>query len=242
MLRTNYIDTYQKTLRTLIAQHGEPAAMDLIVGGQFDNIGILELSLLKTLGLRPEHTVVDVGCGTGRLAAKLAPWLTGKYHGFDIIPELVQYAAKLVQRPDWEFGTTQGTNIPVADATADVVCFFSVFTHLEHDDMYRYLAESKRILKPGGTVVFSYLDFAVPSHWTIFECVLADRNPDRVLNQFVSKDAITAWTQHLGLNVARLWDGHERWIQLEKSFTYPDGRVAEGVVEFGQSVAVVTKG
>ncbi len=245
MLKTDYIHTYRQTLERLIAAHGETRAMDLVVGGQSDAIGILEASTLKTAGLQQHHCLVDIGCGSGRLAVKLAPWLGlspaggGKYIGCDILPEIVAYAAKVSGRPDWEFHTTTGSGIPAADGVADMVCFFSVFTHLHDDDIYRYLAEAKRVLKPGGKIVFSYLDYAVGTHWAIFAATLADKNPDRVLNQFVSKDAIAAWCRHLGLTVERLCDGPEKWIKLDLPITYIDGRVVEGTAEFGQSIAIV---
>jgi SAM-dependent methyltransferase len=241
MVRPDYIASYEKTLAGLIASHGEAAAMDLIVGGQSDPIGTLELSTLQSVGLLPAHNVIDVGCGSGRLAVKLAPFLTGKYIGCDILPTVVSYARKISARSDWEFHATRGVGIPAADGCADVVCFFSVFTHLLHEDIYRYLLEAKRTLRPGGRIVFSFLDFAVPSHWTIFEQTLAQQSGEGVLNQFISKDAIHAWCAHSGLVVEAIHDGYQPWITLAKKIRYADGREAEGVVEFGQSVAVLRR-
>jgi predicted TPR repeat methyltransferase len=88
-MKTDYFSSYTRTLDSLIAQHGESRAMELIVGGQYETIGILEASLLRTLGLQPGHTVVDIGCGTGRLAWALRDYLQGKYIGFDIVPQLL---------------------------------------------------------------------------------------------------------------------------------------------------------
>ena len=36
-----------------------------------------------------------------------------------------------------------------------MVCAFSVFTHIEHEDSYLYLEEALRIVRPGGRFVFS---------------------------------------------------------------------------------------
>ena len=50
-------------------------ALRLAVGGEFEAVGKLEYYLLRSLGLNTRHLVVDVGCGSGRLARQLAPAL-----------------------------------------------------------------------------------------------------------------------------------------------------------------------
>jgi hypothetical protein len=77
----HYIKAYEQTLDSLIASHGREEAMSLIVGGQYHAIGILESSALITHGLRPEHNVIDVGCGSGRLAVALRFYLTPRVGG-----------------------------------------------------------------------------------------------------------------------------------------------------------------
>jgi 2-polyprenyl-3-methyl-5-hydroxy-6-metoxy-1,4-benzoquinol methylase len=47
-------------------------AMRLVVGGEFDAVGKLEYYLLRSLGLSSGHLIIDVGCGSGRLAQQLA--------------------------------------------------------------------------------------------------------------------------------------------------------------------------
>jgi len=36
-----------------------------------------------------------------------------------------------------------------------MICAFSVFTPVEHEDSYRYLASARRVVRPGGHFVFS---------------------------------------------------------------------------------------
>lgn len=226
-------------LSSLIAKHGRDSAMEYVVGGQYLEIGILESSLLQTLGLQTTDTLVDVGCGSGRLPYALRSYLKGLYIGTDILEELLSYARERVDRSDWHFIATNDSTIPVPDNTAHFISFFSVFTHLLDEDIYRFLTEAKRISKKGAQIVFSYLDYDVESHWTVFENTLADRSPGKVLNKFISKSAIRRWARELDLEVVRLYDGNERWITLTENFTYIDGRYASGVVDFGQSVAVL---
>lgn len=235
----DYVARYRASLASYVATHGREKAMELVVGGQYKEIGILESSALLTLGLRPDDCLVDVGCGSGRLAVALVSFLKGKYIGTDILDEALSYARDRVGRTDWDFLETFESIIPVPDKRADMVCFFSVFTHLLDEDIFRFLDEAKRVTRPGGKIVFSYLDFDVASHWSIFENTLADSNPTRILNKFMSKSAIERWAKALSLEIVKLYDGQEKWIILTEEFKYIDGRIASGVVEFGQSVGVL---
>src|SRR5258708_878694 len=122
-------------------------ALSNAVGGEFIAVGKLEYYLMRFLGLAAGHLIVDVGCGSGRLACQLAPFPGIRYVGCDVVPRLLSYAEELCQRPDWQFVATNGTTIPCGDAEADFLCFFSVFTHLLHEDTFRYLRDAHRALK-----------------------------------------------------------------------------------------------
>jgi len=80
--------------------------------------------------------------------------------------------------------------IPEGDGKADMVCFFSVFTHLLQEESYLYLEEARRVLRPGGRIVASYLDIADPSHWNIFEANLrsARLRQEKPMNIFHSEE------------------------------------------------------
>jgi hypothetical protein len=125
----------------------------------------------------------------------------------------------------------------VADASADMVCFFSVFTHLRDEDCYRYLVDATRVIKPGGLVVFSFLDFEVSWHWPIFE--RAVNASGGILNRFHAKSALRVWAGMVGLEVVELRDGFDPWVELLQEVIFDDGRRRSGRVEFGQSIAVL---
>jgi SAM-dependent methyltransferase len=154
--KLDFQTTYPRLVRSLVKTYGTDRAMELAVGDEFSAIGTLELETLKRLGLKKDSYVIDVGCGFGRLAKPLAEYLTGRYLGIDIVPEFISYARELVRRPNWRFEIAKGLSIPEEDGVADLVCFFSVFTHLLHEQTYCYLEEARRVLKPGGKIVFSF--------------------------------------------------------------------------------------
>jgi ubiquinone/menaquinone biosynthesis C-methylase UbiE len=214
--------------------------MSRSVGGEFEAMGLIERDLLLSQGLRPDGFVVDVGCGSGRLSKPLSTYLTGSYLGTDVVPELLEHARQSVARPDWRFELVDDLTIPAADASADIVCFFSVFTHLRHEESYCYLQEAKRVLQPQGCIVFSFLEFAIYSHWDVFESNLAGIGSDAPLNQFMSRDGIRAWADHLELTVKEIYDGDVATIPLTGPVTLERGEHYEKLGALGQSVAVLS--
>ncbi|MEI2741083.1 MAG: class I SAM-dependent methyltransferase [Candidatus Competibacter sp.] len=239
----NFLKSYNRHIQNLSSVYPQERAMSLAVGGDFEAVGMLEYHLLRQQGLRPADTVVDVGCGSGRLAYQLRDYLTGLYVGLDVVPELFQYAAELCARPDWKFYAAPGLRIPEPDDSADFICFFSVFTHLLHEESFKYLEDARRVVKPGGKIVFSFLEFAIPSHWFIFEGSLAAvGREDAVLNQFVSRDALQAWADHLKLTVVEINDGDKPHIPLADALVkWDNGREMRERGNLGQSVCVLTK-
>ena len=174
--------------------------MALAVGSSdFGTVGIIELGILKRHGLQAGHSVIDLGCGSGRLAKQLGlafPKL--RYHGIDVVPELLSYAA--TKSPQhFRFSLNENIAIPSPDDSVDFVTAFSVFTHLFHEESYCYLLDAKRAIKPGGKIIFSFLESS--NHWPTFEHVLSVIGHRGPLTMFMERSQIEVWAEHLGLNL-----------------------------------------
>lgn len=203
MVQAHFVRDYQSHIRNLIAAHPLDEAMSLAVGGDYDRIGAIQVDILVAAGLNNKHSIIDIGCGSGRLAKHLGlrfPELA--YLGTDVVPELLGYAAK--RAPDnYRFLHHEELSIPAEDQSADYVTAFSVFTHLFHEESYIYLRDAQRVLKTGGAVIFSFLEFA--QHWAVFETMI---HPDWQVhkphvNMFIERSAIKEWAIHLGLTIER---------------------------------------
>lgn len=136
----------------------------VIGGGDFALVGELELSALRLAGLSPTSTLLDLGCGVGRLAVHAVPYLTeGSYYGVEISRTILARARARVaslgldeRRVVWLLEADP--RLPsMPDRAVDVACAFSVFTHLEHEDTFLYLETLKRVVRPRGRLVFSQL-------------------------------------------------------------------------------------
>jgi len=237
--KSQSLKEYKDHFASLAKRHSTDTIYSQAVGGEFSAVGQLELELLVSLGLRDGQSIVDVGCGSGRLAYQLSRHSRVAYIGCDVVPELLEYASSICNRAEWRFAYTDGTSIPADDASADFICYFSVFTHLTHEETFKYFLESRRVLKLGGLMVMSFLEFQVPSHWSQFRASVLNIRPDKHLNQFVSRDGIAAWANHSGLKLLKIYSGDDNYIPLRSDVHYDDGRKLTGFGTLGQSVAIL---
>ena len=212
MAQFHFVEDYEKLVAHMIATHPIDEAMALVVGGgDFGIFGGMEADILEAAGLAEGMRVVDLGCGSGRLAAALHGRGKYSYVGIDIVQPLLDYAK--TKAPSYTFVMHRGLSIPQADASADIVSAFSLFTHLLQAETFIYLQEAVRILKPGGRVVFSFLEFSEPKHWAVFEhtvSVTRGSSGDH-LNMFLERSTIELWAAKLGLAVQEFFPSSATW-------------------------------
>ena len=121
---------------------------------EFERLVPIKLKLLTDLGFQPDGKLLDVGCGTGLLATAAERFLTdrGLYWGTDLAKEAVAFCKTRYQRPNFHFAVNGMTSIPVSGIAFDAIAYYSVFTHTYPDETALLLAESKRLLAPGGFI------------------------------------------------------------------------------------------
>ncbi len=136
--------------------------------------GLLQLRLLRHFGLSSSTNLLEIGCGVGRLVYELADAMNeGSYEGFDIAPTAIEWLDQnyapvlenfhfqLVKAENRRYnprGKVQASSVvfPYESRRFDMVCAFSVFTHMMPDDIARYLVEVERVLRLGGRGVLTF--------------------------------------------------------------------------------------
>lgn len=110
--------------------------------------------------LTSETVLLDMGCGYGRVAKYLLPEMSiGGYIGVDSSYEMLSLFRDRHIREEAEQATpvlyvnADIHTIPVKNASVDVVIVCAVFLHNHKDVVAKAMAEAKRILKPGGTML-----------------------------------------------------------------------------------------
>lgn len=123
--------------------------------------------------LPPNPSVLDIGCGTGRIAHLLTTIHGIRYTGFDVLPRSIQWCKNTIgalfgdqMRFEHYDGYSKAYNaagtvkpseyrFPAENESIDLAFAFSVFTHLLEEDACHYLAETHRCLRPSGLALFS---------------------------------------------------------------------------------------
>ena len=137
-----------------------------IIGKEFVNY------FIKYGNLKPTDTLLDVGCGVGRMAIPLTKFLTsGHYEGFDLFKDGIIWCKKNINSkfPNFNFQVIDVYNknynpfgkyksselkFPYSKNSFDFICANSVFTHLLPKDFENYVSEIQSTIKKNG-VFFS---------------------------------------------------------------------------------------
>lgn len=102
----------------------------------------------------PKAKLVDIGCGGGLLSNYLAQQ-GHEVTGIDLSQSSLAIAQKYDHTKSVAYLFADGANIPLADASVDVVCAMDFLEHVEQPG--KVVAEASRLLRPGG--IFFYHTF-----------------------------------------------------------------------------------
>lgn len=208
MAKFHFVEDYERLVRRLSWKYSLDEAMSRAVGGGYEHVGQIEAAIVGYAGLRDGQTLLDLGCGSGRLASALGRTMSIEYCGIDVVKALLNYARKK-SPANYRFILNRSLGVPLPDASCDMATAFSVFTHLLHHESYIYLEELHRVVRPGGVVVFSFLEFHEPAHWAQFEATVEVQRTTKLphLNQFIERTQIELWSGKLGYNGVRFIGG-----------------------------------
>jgi ubiquinone/menaquinone biosynthesis C-methylase UbiE len=240
----HFVNDYRKFVSGLLAgDKDQREVMSTAVGGDYEATGQVISDLLRMHGLRDGMRLIDMGCGSGRVAHGVSKNFDISYHGTDIVQDLLDFAAT-VTPPHYRFSRVEELVIPDDDESADMVGAFSLFTHLLHPETYIYLEEVRRTLKPGGVLVFSFLEYRVPAHWVVMDITIqeAKSGSQGLLNVFMDRDGIMRMAEYLHMEVIGFMDDMEgKRIPLSRPVTYDSGETVESFASLGQSVCIMRK-
>jgi ubiquinone/menaquinone biosynthesis C-methylase UbiE len=131
--------------------------------------------LLGQARIEPDHRVLDLGCGTGTLAAMAKSHVPGaELVGLDGDPEVLERAREKTDVAGVEIRFDEGfsTELPYEDSSFDRVLSTLFFHHLTGADKRRTAEELARVIRPGGELHVADLGRpADPLMWALVQQV-----------------------------------------------------------------------
>ena len=211
---------------------------------QYDFMGATQFRLLCTLGLRAEHKVLDLGCGSLRAGRFLISYLErGNYYGIEPNKWLIEEAIKdqlgssiiEIKKPSFDHNSEFDTH--VFNSKFDYIIAQSIFSHTGLDLLEIALKNIKTSLTPSGVALVTFIkgehDFE-GSGWVYPGCV-----------EF-TQSTILSFVKKIGLQVKELPWFHPRqtWfilstcianLPLDSEFSFLSGAVLRST-EFKTSI------
>ena len=171
------------------------------VGSKTLEKGFVVYRLFRTLIERHHGPIdecaalLDFGCGWGRiLRFFLKDMASEKLWGIDMWDLQVELAKQT--NPYCNFlHVAKDPPTALHDETFDVVVSFSVFSHISEASHKQWLAEFKRILRPGGIFIVTTWG---RERTDFFESVRTGSS--------------SAWDEHYNQSMARSFPGREKWL------------------------------
>lgn len=123
-----------------------------IIGGRWEETGWIQMKMLVEEGLRPKHSLLDIGCGPLRTGCRAVPFLNpGNYWGTDLSGALMRkgYAEELSEGDRFRLPRRQlvedaDFSFPGVPQAFDYILCFAVFTHLPMNHLRRGLLQVAR--------------------------------------------------------------------------------------------------
>lgn len=246
MVNSNNLAGHRERYEDLAARRPVEDVGRLYVGGGDPYLtGFLELDIISRYKPLDGIDMVDLGCGIGRLTRYIVSQPVNSYLGVDIIPEIIAEAEKIAvesKRKNFNFEIVEDCVIPAEDNSKDLVCAFSVITHLLDNETFGYFQEIGRVLRPGGVATLSFLDFGLPHIKDWFVEHFENRHGWHDVLKFFEKDTLSFFAERSGLRAEFMDNGVDRFDAQWPETKLENGTISPKHFNLGrQSVIILRK-
>ncbi len=133
---------------------GKNSPIWFLDSGRAHSQTIREVLAKHDLKIEQFTSVLDFGCGVGRIMRHLSSTSGPQWYGTDYNPQLVEWCRDHLKFSQFKVNTLTD-KLAYADESFDFIYAYSVFTHLNEDLQFFWIDELSRVLKPGGYIYFT---------------------------------------------------------------------------------------
>lgn len=175
----------------------------------------------EALDLDGSQRVLELGCGVGRIARELMDRCV-HWHGVDISQSMLSVAAeRLSGYENIDLSLLERTSLAmIADDDLDCAYSVAVLCHMDKEDLFLYLEELARVVKPGGLAYLETWNLDHPMGWRRWRFEVDNwkrsdqsRRKGVSRNQFCVPQEFDLYLRHAGWQVISKWSDSP-WIQV----------------------------
>jgi len=146
----------------------DPQVMGLEIDDDADVVAHLDRVVFEPF-LGAPSVIVEIGPGGGRFTEVLLP-KCDVLHAVDTSPRMVDaLRARFGEDRGIVYHLADGKGLGMlADASVDAAFSYGVFVHLQHWDIFNYLRELERVLRPGGKAIIQHSNIFSELGWNRF--------------------------------------------------------------------------
>lgn len=132
---------------------------------RYDVFSATQFNLLTSLGLRDEHHLLDIGCGSLRAGRLFIPYLReGCYFGIEPLPWLIkeginnELGEEIIRLKKPTFSNVDDFTLSTFDTQFDFIIAQSIFSHATQAQISKCMAEARKVMKPDAVFAASFFE------------------------------------------------------------------------------------
>jgi SAM-dependent methyltransferase len=172
--------------------------------------------------LRPDRSTLEAGVGGGRILRALIDLGFDHTSGFDNVAALIEEARRQDPARKAAYSVQDARSLPYADGEFDQIIYLQQIISFVGDEegRGRAVTEAYRVLKPGGTALFSFLCYESRLQSVWMRGMIAYLACFRALTRRDSSSQSMPWLQLGGrFNLSALLDRspHVYWFRIDEA-------------------------
>jgi ubiquinone/menaquinone biosynthesis C-methylase UbiE len=171
-------------------------------------------SLLKEKGLKPNHSVLELGCGIGTFTSLIIPYLKqGNILALDISDKSIDLAKQTYQSPNTKFITADATTYDFEANTFDVIILPDVLEHIPIELHNALFSNLQSVLKDKG-----FIFIHIPNPYFLEWCETNRPQDLQIIDQPIKTDVLIENTYKNNLFIEEL-KCYSIWVK-DKDYQY----------------------